>query len=166
MNEYLPLVSLWRLLAVLALVISPHVLRLPVWETALIAAVIGWRALAAYKQWRLPPVWLKLGLTALAFIGDVIGIMGGFAVGVTRLGFNPSTYINTTWTYLTNDDVASGLIKAAVFGFIIALMGCWHGYNSGRGAQGVGKATTNAVVSASVLILAANFILTGLFFAE
>ena len=101
-----------------------------------------------------------LTMPALAFIGDVIGIMGGFAVGVTRLGFNPSTYINTTWTYLTNDDVASGLIKAAVFGFIIALMGCWQGYNSGRGAQGVGKATTNAVVSASILILAANYILT------
>ncbi|MGB0221076.1 MAG: transglutaminase TgpA family protein [Sinimarinibacterium flocculans] len=76
MNEYLPLVSLWRLLAVLALVISPHVLRLPVWETALIAAVIGWRALAAYKQWRLPPVWLKLGLTALAFIGVLWSYQG------------------------------------------------------------------------------------------
>ncbi|SFI27745.1 MlaE family ABC transporter permease [Albimonas pacifica] len=101
-----------------------------------------------------------LAMPVLAFIGDVIGIMGGFAVGVTRLGFNPSTYINTTWTYLTNDDVGSGLIKAAVFGFIIALMGCWQGYNSGRGAQGVGKATTNAVVSASILILAANYILT------
>ena len=76
MNEYLPLVSLWRLLAVLALVISPHVLRLPVWETALIAAVIGWRALAAYKQWRLPPVWLKLGLTALAFVGVLWSYQG------------------------------------------------------------------------------------------
>ena len=64
------------------------------------------------------------------------------------------------------DDVTSGLIKAAVFGFIIALMGCYHGFNSKGGAQGVGRATTNAVVSASILILAANFVLTSLLFNE
>ena len=101
-----------------------------------------------------------LAMPILAFIGDAIGIMGGFAVSVGRLDFNPATYINTTWQYLTNDDVTSGLIKAAVFGFIIALMGCWHGFYSGRGAQGVGKATTNAVVSAFTLILASNYLLT------
>ena len=60
----------------------------------------------------------------------------------------------------------SGLVKAAVFGFIIALMGCYHGYHSAGGAQGVGKATTNAVVSASILILAANYVLTSLLFTE
>ncbi|HIF09643.1 MAG TPA: ABC transporter permease, partial [Sneathiellales bacterium] len=63
-------------------------------------------------------------------------------------------------------DVISGLVKAAAFGFIIALMGCYHGYNSQGGAQGVGRATTNAVVSASVLILIANFIITELFFTR
>ena len=51
-------------------------------------------------------------------------------------------------------------MKAAVFGFLIALMGCYHGYNSRGGAQGVGTATTNAVVSASILILSANYIVT------
>ena len=61
-------------------------------------------------------------------------------------------------------DVTSGLIKGAVFGFLVALMGCYHGMNSGRGAQGVGRATTNAVVSTSILILAANYLLTELFF--
>lgn len=106
-----------------------------------------------------------LTMPILAFIGDVIGIMGGFAVGTARLGFNPGSYINNTWNFLTTEDITSGLAKAAVFGFIIALMGCYQGYNSGRGAQGVGRATTNAVVSASILILASNYILNELFFA-
>ena len=63
-------------------------------------------------------------------------------------------------------DVISGLVKAAVFGFLTTLMGCYHGYHSGGGAQGVGKATTNAVVSASILILCFNYILTLLFFSK
>ena len=92
--------------------------------------------------------------------------MGGFLVGVTRLNFAPSAYIRNTEQYLTGDDIVSGLIKAAAFGFIIALMGCYQGYNSGRGAQGVGAATTNAVVSASILILAANYILTEALFSS
>ena len=62
-------------------------------------------------------------------------------------------------------DVISGLVKAAIFGFLISLMGCYHGYHSRGGAQGVGAATTNAVVSSSVLILAFNYIITELFFA-
>lgn len=105
-----------------------------------------------------------LALPALVLVGDIIGIMGGFLVGIGRLGFNPSVYIQTTYDFLELGDVTSGLIKAAVFGFIIALMGCYQGYNSGRGAQGVGRATTNAVVSASILILAANYLLTEFFF--
>ncbi len=106
-----------------------------------------------------------IALPLLTFVGDIIGIMGGWAVGVGRLDFNPATYINTTADFLTVGDVLSGLAKAAVFGFIVALMGCYQGYNSGRGAQGVGRATTNAVVSASVLIFAANYLLTELFFS-
>lgn len=101
-----------------------------------------------------------LTLPVLAFIGDIIGIMGGFLVGVSRLDFSPGSYLNATWDFLTAGDVISGLIKAAVFGFIIALMGCFHGYNSDRGAQGVGRATTNAVVTASILILSSNYLLT------
>jgi phospholipid/cholesterol/gamma-HCH transport system permease protein len=106
-----------------------------------------------------------LALPALVLVGDVIGIMGGFLVGVGRLGFNPGVYLANTIDFLEVGDVTSGLVKAAVFGFIIALMGCYHGYNSGRGAQGVGRATTSAVVSASVLILASNYFLTEFFFA-
>ena len=101
-----------------------------------------------------------IAMPLLAAVGDVIGILGGFLVGVTRLDFNAGTYINTTVDFLTVGDIVSGLIKAAVFGFIIALMGCYQGYHSGRGAQGVGRATTNAVVTASILILASNYILT------
>ncbi len=106
-----------------------------------------------------------VAMPALAFIGDTLGIMGGFLVGTSRLGFNPTTYIKTTWDFLEAGDVTSGLIKAAVFGFIIALMGCHQGYYSGRGAQGVGRATTNAVVLASILILASNYFLTELLFS-
>ncbi len=105
-----------------------------------------------------------LALPVLVLIGDVIGVMGGYLVGVQRLGFNPANYIRNTLDFLEVMDVGSGLVKAAVFGFILGLMGCYHGYNSGRGAQGVGQATTNAVVSASVLILAANYALTEFFF--
>lgn len=106
-----------------------------------------------------------LAMPILVGLGDVIGIMGGYMVGVTRLDFNSATYLHNTVDFLESWDVVSGLIKAAVFGFIVAIMGCYHGMNSGRGAQGVGKATTNAVVSASILILASNYILTELFFS-
>lgn len=105
-----------------------------------------------------------LALPLLVAVGDVIGIMGGQLVGVSRLGFNPANYIRNTVDFITAGDVVSGLVKAGAFGFILGLMGCYHGYNSGRGAQGVGRATTDAVVSASVLILAANYILTEAFF--
>jgi len=107
-----------------------------------------------------------LVMPILAFVGDVIGIMGGFLVGTNRLNFNAATYINNTYDILQFGDVYSGLVKASVFGFIVALLGCYHGYNSGRGAQGVARATTNAVVSASVLIIAANYILTEVFFTS
>lgn len=101
----------------------------------------------------------------LAGIGDLIGILGGYLVGTLRLGFNSAAYVNNTLDFLEFGDVVSGLFKAAAFGFIITVMGCYHGMHSGRGAQGVGRATTNAVVSASILILAANYILTEAFFS-
>ena len=105
-----------------------------------------------------------LSLPILVAIGDIIGIMGGYLVAINRLDFNSATYLNNTLSFLEGDDIMSGLIKASVFGFIVAIMGCFHGMNSDRGAQGVGKATTNAVVSASVLILTTNYLLTELFF--
>jgi phospholipid/cholesterol/gamma-HCH transport system permease protein len=107
-----------------------------------------------------------LAMPVLVAVGDAIGIMGGWLVGVTRLDFNSATYLKTTVEFLETWDVGSGLVKGAVFGFIVALMGCYHGMNSARGAQGVGRATKAAVVSASVLILAANYVLTEIFFTS
>ena len=86
-------------------------------------------------------------------------------VGFYQLAFNPSNYLQSTYEFIETLDVVSGLVKAAVFGFIVTLMGCYHGYYSKGCAQGVGQATTNAVVSASILILVFNYILTGIFFA-
>jgi phospholipid/cholesterol/gamma-HCH transport system permease protein len=103
-------------------------------------------------------------LPFLVLVGDVIGVFGGYIVGVYRLGFNSTVYLSRTLEYLEFSDVTLGLIKAAVFGFLIALMGCYHGYHSGRGAEGVGRATTNAVVSSSILILISNYLVTAIFF--
>jgi len=105
-----------------------------------------------------------IAMPLLVLIGNIIGILGGFLVGIIRLDFNAAAYITNTVDFLETGDITSGLIKAAVFGFIVALMGSYSGFNSGRGAQGVGRATTNAVVSASVLILASNYLLTELLF--
>ena len=107
-----------------------------------------------------------ISLPLLVGIGDTIGIFGGYIVGTRSLGFNEYAYLKNTADFLHTSDVTSGLIKAAVFGFIIALMGCYHGFNSKGGAQGVGRATTNAVVSSAILILAANFLLTSLLFGD
>jgi phospholipid/cholesterol/gamma-HCH transport system permease protein len=105
-------------------------------------------------------------LPILVGIADTIGIMGGYIVGTRSLGFNSYAYIKNTADFLQVDDVVSGLIKAAVFGFIITMMGCYHGFHSQGGAQGVGRATTNAVVTSAILILASNFLLTSLLFSE
>jgi len=102
----------------------------------------------------------------LVGIGDIIGIFGGFLVATGKLEFNAATYLNNTVDFLEAADIASSLIKGAVFGFIAALMGCYYGMNSGRGAQGVGKATKSSVEAAAVLILAANFLLTTLLFGS
>ncbi len=106
-----------------------------------------------------------LSLPVLVAVGDSIGILGGFLVGTTRLDFDAAAYISNTIDFLETWDVISGLIKGAVFGCIVATMGCYHGMASERGARGVGRATTKAVVSASILILAANYILTEVFFS-
>lgn len=104
-------------------------------------------------------------LPLLVLIADIIGVLGGYIVGVYKLEFTPGNYLLKTWEYLETDDVMSGLYKAAAFGFIVTLMGCYHGYNSKRGAQGVGAAVTTAVVSASILILITNYFLTQIFFS-
>ncbi|MEP2642095.1 ABC transporter permease [Roseobacter sp.] len=100
----------------------------------------------------------------LVAVGDIIGVFGGYAVSTGTLGFNPASYIRNTVNFLEPLDVISSLAKGAVFGFVAATMGCYHGMNSGRGAMGVGRATKTAVEGAAILILAANFVLTGVFF--
>lgn len=102
----------------------------------------------------------------LVGVGDIIGIYGGFLIGTGSLGFAPVGYIQNTVDFLTQADIVSSLAKGAVFGFIAAVMGCYHGMHSGRGAQGVGRATKTSVEAAAILLLAANFLLTSLFFAS
>jgi phospholipid/cholesterol/gamma-HCH transport system permease protein len=104
-----------------------------------------------------------LMMPLLVLVADVIGVMGGFIVSSLILDFNESAYLINTINALHLKDVTSGLVKAAVFGTIITLLGCFNGYNSRGGAQGVGAATTNAVVYASVLILFSDYFLTELF---
>lgn len=105
-----------------------------------------------------------LMLPFLVLIADIIGVMGGYLVSVYELNFSAGPYLRNTFEYLETIDVVSGLTKAAVFGFIITTFGCYWGYNSRGGAEGVGIATTNAVVSASIMILIMNYIITGWFF--
>ncbi len=101
----------------------------------------------------------------LVGVGDVIGIAGGYIVATENLGFNPAAYLKNTVDFLEGLDVVSSLVKGCVFGGIATVMGCYYGMNSGRGAQGVGAATKTSVEVAAVLILAANFLLTGAFFS-
>ncbi|WP_417318095.1 MlaE family ABC transporter permease [Emcibacter sp.] len=101
----------------------------------------------------------------LVIVADTVGVMGGFLIATGKLGFNPSVYMTTTMEFLEATDIRASLTKGAVFGFVISLMGCYHGFNSRGGAQGVGVATTNAVVSACMLILLTNYIVTEMFFS-
>ena len=103
-------------------------------------------------------------LPLLVLVANIIGVMGGWLIATWRLGFNSAAYLETTARYLEWEDVRSSLVKAAVFGFIIALSGCYAGYRSAGGAAGVGRATTDAVVTAFILILLANLVITVLVF--
>ena len=105
-----------------------------------------------------------ISMPILVAIADSIGVFGGYIASTQSLGFTGAIYLKNSIDSATTQDISSGLIKAAAFGFIIALMGCYNGFHSKGGAQGVGSATTNAVVSASIMILAANYILTNLLF--
>jgi phospholipid/cholesterol/gamma-HCH transport system permease protein len=105
-----------------------------------------------------------VSLPLLVAVGNTIGIMGGLFVAVSRLNFNSNSYLINTIEFLTVEDITSGLFKATVFGFIISIMGCFNGFRATKGAEGVGRATTNAVVSSSIIILASNYFLTELLF--
>ena len=107
-----------------------------------------------------------LALPLLVLVADILGVMGGWLIGTVKLGFVSAAYLKSTFDFLQTMDVVSGLAKAAVFGFVIGLMGTWCGYTSRGGAQGVGGATTLAVVASSILILALDYALTEIFFAR
>ena len=107
------------------------------------------------------------GLVMLPFLvvlGDALGIYGGYLVGVKLMRTNPVVYKQNTFQFLELNDLMSGVIKAAVFGVILTLTGCVRGYYTSGGAEGVGRATTNAVVSASLIILLTDFFLTKILF--
>jgi phospholipid/cholesterol/gamma-HCH transport system permease protein len=99
----------------------------------------------------------------IVLAADIIGIFGGWLVAVFALEFEGATYIRNIDQFLTAEDVGTGLVKAAVFGFLISVMGCYYGYKSRGGAQGVGAATRSAVVASAVAILASNYVMTSLF---
>lgn len=120
-----------------------------------------------YRYLIAPRIWAAVVvMPLLVLFGDIIGIFGGYLVGVYKLGFNPANYINNTMNNLTSVAIVMGIVKAGVFGFIISIMGCYHGYRSKGGAQGVGEATTNAVVTSSILILIFNYLITEIFFSR
>jgi len=103
-------------------------------------------------------------LPFLVVFADLVGIIGGYFVAVNVLGTSSTIYINRTLQYLEFSDVTIGLLKASVFGMIIALIGCQMGFFTSGGAEGVGRATTKAVVVASILILISNYFLTAFLF--
>jgi phospholipid/cholesterol/gamma-HCH transport system permease protein len=107
-----------------------------------------------------------LMLPFLVLIADIIGVYGGYLVGIHKLNFSSASYLKNTADFLETKDVVSGLIKAAIFGFIITLMGCYQGFHCGKGADGVGRATINAVVASSMLILLSNYFATQFFFSK
>ena len=101
-----------------------------------------------------------IAIPMMVLAANAIGIFGGYFVAVYKLDFNAVGYLNTTRLYLTATDLQMALVKSAFFGFFIALMGCYHGFKAQGGAAGVGRATTDAVVSAFILILLSNMIIT------
>ena len=103
-------------------------------------------------------------MPVLVIFADLIGITGGYIVSVNILGSNPYIYMERTWSYLEFNDIYSGLLKACIFGIIIATVSCYQGFYTQGGAEGVGKATTKAVVLSCLLILIFNYIITALLF--
>jgi phospholipid/cholesterol/gamma-HCH transport system permease protein len=112
-----------------------------------------------------PRVWATtLMLPLLVMLGNALGILGGYLVSVVLMGANPVSYVENTFQFMDLNDLYSGLIKAAVFGLLIAVIGCQKGFYTTGGAEGVGRSTTSAVVTASIAILISDFFLTKLLF--
>jgi phospholipid/cholesterol/gamma-HCH transport system permease protein len=107
---------------------------------------------------------LAIMLPILTLYANIIGIFGSYLICVNKLGISSSMYINVTWDALAYKDLFSGLLKALVFGIIIALVSCFEGFNVEGGAEGVGRATTKSVVTTFILIIAADCFFTALFY--
>ena len=109
-------------------------------------------------------VALMIMLPVLTLYADLIGILGGYLVGVYKLGIGSSLYMNNTWDALSFKDVFTGLFKAWVFSAIIATVACFEGFETSGGAEGVGRSTTLSVVIAFILIITADCFFTALFY--
>ena len=107
---------------------------------------------------------LLIMLPCLTILGDIAGMFGGFLIGVLNLDLRPSLYLDTTFEVLVKKDVLTGLLKGAVFSVIITMISCHQGLRTTGGAEGVGRATTNAVVLSFIFIIIADAILTALFY--
>jgi phospholipid/cholesterol/gamma-HCH transport system permease protein len=112
-----------------------------------------------------PRLWAAvLMVPLLTAVADAFGILGGHLVGVELLGIDPGIYVQRTVDMVDLQDITNGLFKSLVFGMLLALIGCYKGYNASGGAKGVGRATTQAVVLASISILVGDYMLTSLLF--
>jgi phospholipid/cholesterol/gamma-HCH transport system permease protein len=105
-----------------------------------------------------------LMVPVLTVISDFVGIAGGYFVGVVLLRINPGLFMSKIYEMVELGDFFNGLIKAVFFGLILSLVGCYKGFSTTGGAEGVGRATTEAVVLASVLILVSDYFLTAILF--
>ncbi len=103
-------------------------------------------------------------LPALTIIGNGLGIIGGLIIATLQLDLTPGFYLNDVLDSLTIDDIASGVGKSIFFAYFIAVIGCHNGLTAGGGADGVGRATTNTVVMASIMVLVSDFFLTKFFY--
>lgn len=107
---------------------------------------------------------LVIMLPCLTIFSDIIGIMGGFLVGVYNIGLDPHRYLKVSFDFLVWKDVWTGLVKSLNFGVIISMVGCYMGLNTKGGAEGVGRATTLSVVTSFILIILFDCIWTGVFY--
>jgi phospholipid/cholesterol/gamma-HCH transport system permease protein len=103
-------------------------------------------------------------LPVVTVFADAIAIFGGYIVAVLSIGVSTATYVNGLRDFFYMKDLMSGLLKAVVFGNIIGTMGCFYGFQTEGGAEGVGTATTKAVVSSCVLVLVMDYLLASVLF--
>lgn len=107
---------------------------------------------------------LAIMLPILTIYADFIGMAGGYVIGVYKLGISSNMYLKMTYDPLKFKDIFTGLFKSFIFAMIIAIIGCFEGFRTEGGAEGVGRATTISVVTAFILIIAADCLFTALFY--